>query len=107
MTFGVALKDGSDPVLGKMVLQEGRVEVAAAVLVADGEDWGLGARGWGLGDSRVYDFAQQADRHMRQRGGFVSIVGDELVELAGEHETCSDQQWPNAGPVARAGEARF
>ena len=45
--FGPAFADRFNPVFGEVMLQEGRVEVAPAVFVADGEDggWGLGAGG--------------------------------------------------------------
>ena len=84
------------------MLQQRRVEVAAAVFVADGVDggWGLGAGGWGA-DS-VHDFAEQADGDVREGGAFVAVVGDQVVELCGENESRANEERSDAGGIAGA-----
>jgi hypothetical protein len=47
-----------------MVLKDCRVEIAAAVFIADGVDGGLGTGGWGLGSDGVDDFSEEADGYV-------------------------------------------
>ena len=103
--FGVAFEHGLDPVLGKMMLQERGVEVAAAVFVADGVDGGAEAEGGGreaIGDG-VHDFAEEADGDVREGGAFGAVVVDEVVEFGGEYEAGADEEWSDAGGFARRG----
>ena len=73
--FGAAFVHRLNPMFREMMLQQSSVKVPPAVFVAEGEDWGLGAGGWGPAFAgRVDHFAQQTDRDMRQRRTLGSVV---------------------------------
>ena len=85
-----------------MVLQEGGVKIAAAVLVADGVN---GSELRGARSERgncVDDFAQQADGDVRKSGAFCAIMLNQIVELSGKDEASTNEQRADVGRRARA-----
>ena len=108
--FRVAFEHRLDPMLGKMMLQQRGVEVAAAVLVADGEDGGRGLRagGWRRRVSAMGEFTLSITSRSSptvtcdSAAPFDAVVFHQLVELGGKHQSRSNGKRPHAGRFTRA-----